>query len=176
VTADRCVPPRSVCEELPGQAILRTQMAVIGERIPLADERGLRFHHVHVEALAAEITVMLDRLVSDRHTFAIFEVGTDRNHYLQFISEDGTRLLGEAVGERHAPDIDARQQLQLMRLGWRLPDEEPNCAGNYWRKWEPPDILDAAQLAALTLVKVYGLDRPDRASIRAHRTQNWPDN
>ncbi len=144
VTSSEVVPSRSVCEELPGQAVLRTQKPTIGERIPLALEPGLRFHDVHAEALAAEIAVMLDRLVSDRHTFVIFEVGTGRNHFVQFISEGGTRLLGEAVGERHAPDLDARQQLQLMRLGWRLPEEEPNCAGNYWRKWEPPDLLDAA--------------------------------
>lgn len=34
-------------------------------RIPLALEPDLRFHHVYAEALAAEIAVMLDRLVSD---------------------------------------------------------------------------------------------------------------
>lgn len=67
----------------------------------------------------------------------IFEVGTNQNHFVQFISEQGTQLLGEAVGERHTPHLDARQQPELMRL------------------------------AALTLVKVLGLVRPaDRTDRR----------
>lgn len=143
-------------------------------RVPLARDPELRLHHTHAEPLAAEIAVILDRLITDRYTFVIIAVGPAPNRFVQFLTEDGTTLWGEAVGERHAEDLDARQSLELLRLGWRSPDEEPKHAGNYWRRWEPPDILDAAQLAALTLIKVHGLDHPERAELVAHPTHNAP--
>lgn len=140
----------------------------------LVDEPDLRLHHTHAEPLAAEITSLLDRLIADTMTFVIIEVGDpEANRYLQFLTYDGRTMIAESVGDENlAPGfgLTGAERQKLTRLGWN-PPEGARRAGNYWRRWEPPDPFDAGQLAALTLIRVHHLTDPAQAVITAADAQ-----
>ena len=118
----------------------------------------------HVEPLAAEIGELLVRIVRDGFSSLIIEhFEGESNRYVQFLVHDGSWLVAESVGECYLDDpgsrpLTDRDQVELVRLGWNEPDEAERGHGNYVRKWEPPDIADAAQITALTLLRVHGLD------------------
>jgi hypothetical protein len=74
--------------------------------------------------------------------------------------------------DRRAPDGSVPTQLPwedddalLQRFGWRHLRVDGDDTGYYWRDWSPPDIAEAAQLAALTIVRVHGLRVPESAII-----------
>ncbi len=144
-------------------------------RPPLSAEDGLRLHHAHAEPLAAELAELLTRLIDDRHTFVVVEAGVT-NRFVQFIACEGEWLRAESVGNRYL-DGDAltlRDELELARLGWNSPETDDGDCGNYWRMWDPPNVLDAAQLAALTLCRVHRLTAPGHAMLTAARAATYP--
>ena len=118
----------------------------------------------HVEPLAAEIGELLERLVRDRFSSLTIEpFDGESNRYVQFLVHDGAWLVAESVGDVYLDDpgsrpLTDRERVELVRLGWNEPDEAERGHGNYVRKWEPPNIADAAQITALTLLRVHGLD------------------
>lgn len=142
---------------------------------PLAAEEGLRLNHTHAEPLAAELAGLLVRLLDDRHTFVIVEVD-DTGRYVQFIASEGDWLRAESVGSRYldSDPLSTRDEFELARLGWNTPDSDDGNSGNYWRMWDPPDVLDAAQLAALTLCRVHRLTAPGHATLIAARAATYP--
>ena len=147
------------------------------ERVALASDGGLLLTHSHAEPLAQELAHLLVRLIEDQHTFVIIEIpGTNR--YVQFIAEDGHWLRGETVGNRNMGGyvpLTTTELNELELLGWNSPDSDTGDSGNYWRMWTPPDIFDAAQLAALTLCRVHHLAEPDHATITAARAATFDD-
>ena len=146
----------------------------VDDPVALADEVDLTLRHAHVAPLAAELAVLLERLVRDRYTSLVVEVDDVPSRYVQFLTHDGTSLIAESVSDCYLDADDARpltdrERIELVRLGWNEPDGTERGHGNYWRCWTPPDIGDAAQLGALTLVRVHGLDRPDGLTATADR-------
>ena len=130
------------------------------ERAALASDPALGLTHTHAEPLAQELVHILIRLIDDQHTFLIVELaGTGR--FVQFIACDGDWLRGESVGNRYLDEAHL------------LSTSEQSESGNYWRMWDPPDVLDAAQLAALTLGRVHHLTAADQVLLTAERAATY---
>ncbi len=109
--------------------------------------------HYH---LAKEIGTRLWRLMRDQ-THYLIVVRADVNYFVQFIPTELGQLHGEAVsndflvyeGQDHR--IDAKQELQLLDLGWSLSPV------NFTQLWEPPvPFCEVGIVAARTLIEVYG--------------------
>lgn len=145
------------------------------ERVALASDQALGLSHTHAEPLAQELVHILTRLINDRHTFFVVELaGTGR--FVQFIACDGDWLRGESVGNRYLDEADllsTAEQRELELLGWNPPEDDTGDSGNYWRMWEPPDVFDAAQLAALTLRRVHHLSATSQVLLTAERAATY---
>jgi len=145
------------------------------ERVALASDGGLLLTHSHAEPLAQELAHILTRLIDDEHTFFIAELA-DTGRFVQFIACDGDWLRGESVGNRYLDEADrlsASEQRELELLGWNTPETDTGDSGNYWRMWDPPDVVDAAQLAALTLGRVHHLTAADQVVLTAKRAATY---
>jgi hypothetical protein len=143
--------------------------------VALVDEPVLQLRNSHAEPLAAELFTMFTRMLADRFTYVIFEVGSD-NRYVQVLVNDGTGICAESVGDRYLNEMASlteAEQAELIRLGWE-PPEAGEYAGNWFRCWSPPDLADLVQLVALTLCRVHRLIDPALVTITAHRTSNVP--
>lgn len=145
------------------------------ERVALASDPALGLSHTHAEPLARELVRILTGLIDDQHTFFIVELaGTGR--FVQFIACDGDWLRGESVGNRYLDEahlLSTSEQSELELLGWNPPETDTGDSGNYWRMWDPPDVLDAAQLAALTLGRVHHLTAADQVLLTAERAATY---
>lgn len=138
-----------------------------GSPVPLADDPDLRIHSAHAEALAAEILTLVLRLVADRNTFLIIDVGSP-DRYVQVLTHDGSRVWAETVGDRFLPSdapLTPDQVNRLVRLGWEPPAVDG--FGNWTRCWEHVDLAELAQLLTLTLVTVHHLTDPSKSTVTA---------
>jgi hypothetical protein len=79
--------------------------------------------------------------------------------YVQFIVRPDGSMWAESVGEVFLDDgdeFDDEQHRTLAQLGWNPPELFGRGKGNYWREYDDGCFLEAASIAALTIVDVFG--------------------
>jgi hypothetical protein len=123
-----------------------------------------------------ELTGLLERLVAGTHSFVVIDLPSC-GRYVQFLTEGGDWLRAETVGNRWLDDIEAQldkdDDALLVRFGWHPTGSDEGDCGNYWRLWDRTQIAEAAQLAALTISRVHGLQVPESSLITVKRTSTW---
>jgi hypothetical protein len=83
----------------------------------------------------------------------------EASRYVQFIVRPDGSMWAESVGEVFLDDgdeFDDEQHQRLDELGWNAPELFGHGRGNYWREYDEGHFLEAASIAALTIVDVFG--------------------
>jgi hypothetical protein len=118
--------------------------------------------------IAAALARLFGRLrMTGRRHCVIVEVPDDR--YVQFMVHPEGRLWAESVGDVFLDgdsfDDDQRRTLELLR--WNAPEPGGRGKGNYWREFEAPaEDLEAATIAVLTCVDVFGAGPRDQVHVK----------
>ena len=144
------------------------------------------------EVVELQVEGWLRRMRSERSTYLIVEVsGTGR--YVQFLTEDGSWLRGEVVGDRHLGGhhpLSTDEQQRLADVGWNAPGDQDDDCGNFWVDWgEEPDpdhggdatpvsdrdLEEAARFAAAALCDVFGPLAVDGVEVVTGHTSHAED-
>jgi len=94
-----------------------------------------------------------------------------KHRFVQFASESGGVVIGEAVGNHYleeAEQLTPSTSRQLAQVGWRSPGKSDELgSGNYWYQWRlPAPIKEIVSLAVRTLREVFGTASPAELEIR----------
>lgn len=141
------------------------------------EDETVELHHSDPIGISLEIGGWLRRMLHERYTYLILEVGDD-NRYVQFVTHDGTWLRGEVVGPSQVADVpltDA-ELASIRSIGWQ-PPADGSAVANFWMEWgdpdtgETPDVDEAATFGALTLCDAFGVERPEDVEITPGRSR-----
>ncbi len=123
-------------------------------------------------SLCQRIISVFQRLTEDGGASNFVILSADEHHYVQFRSCCGSAVInGEAVSNRFlaAPfKLTARQQAQILRLGWRPPTRRKYP--NFYRFWSVLTDRDRQAIAevALATLDVYGWPSDRPFAVRGH--------